>query len=82
MTRSDESLAPNRRSRRAASGVEHSDYDEDEVARGTAAAVLGALGRMQLKLDVLALEQAEALARIEDRLVALDERITELTIEE
>jgi hypothetical protein len=81
MTRPDDSLAPSRRSRRVAPQPVPSDYDEDEVARGTASAVLGALGRMQLKLDVLALEQAETLARIEDRLIALDERITELTIE-
>ena len=82
MTRPDESLAPSRRGRRSQPGANPSDYDDDEVARGTAAAVLGALGRMQLKLDVLARQQQDALVRIEQRLAALDERLTELTFVE
>ncbi|MCW2498785.1 MAG: hypothetical protein JWN87_461 [Frankiales bacterium] len=83
MTRPDETLAPSRRARRGVvAPTVLSDYDEAEVARGTAAAVLGALGRMQLKLDVLAKEQAEVLARLEARIVALDQRLTELTVEE
>lgn len=45
-------------------------YDNAEIARGQADAVLGALGRMQLRLDVLAREQSEALARIEALLEA------------
>jgi hypothetical protein len=84
MTRPDESLAPNRRSRRAtpAAAGPPTDYDEAEVARGTAAAVLGALGRMQLKLEVLAREQSEALARVEARLEALQQQLDELTVVE
>jgi hypothetical protein len=76
MTAPDESLAPNRRIRKAAAAP--TDYEDAEVARGTAAAFLGALGRMQLKLDVLAREQSDALARIESRLAALDQRLSEL----
>lgn len=79
MTAPDDALAPNRRIRKAAATP--SDYEADEIARGTAAAVLGALGRMQLKLDVLAREQTDALARIESQLSALDARLTELTLE-
>ncbi len=41
-----------------------SDFDAEEIARGQAAAVLGALGRMQLRLDVLAREQTEMFAKV------------------
>jgi hypothetical protein len=83
MTRPDESLAPSRRSRRtAAPAPVVSDYDDAEVARGQSAALLGALGRMQLKLDVLAREQSEAIARLEAKVDALQQTIDELTIVE
>jgi hypothetical protein len=64
-------LAPTRRTR-SAPAQPAPDFDDADVARGQAAAVLGALGRMQLKLDVLAREQSEALARIEAMLLKLD----------
>jgi hypothetical protein len=83
MTRPDESLAPSRRSRR--SGVAApiaSDYDDAEVARGSATALLGALGRMQLKLDVLAREQSEAITRLEAKVDRLQNTIDELTVVE
>ena len=49
-------------------------FDADDLARGQAAAVLGVLGRLQLRIDLLAREQAEALARIEARLASLEAR--------
>jgi hypothetical protein len=68
-------LAPTRR--RRAQGVplgspeaQQAEFDEAEIARGQSAAVLGALARMQLRLDVLAREQSEVLAKV---LEALDE---------
>lgn len=81
MTRPDESLAPSRRGRRPAV-TPTSDYDETEVARGSATALLGALGRMQLKLDVLSREQSEALARLEAKVERLQRTIDELTVVE
>jgi hypothetical protein len=50
-------------------------HENADVARGQAEAVLGFLGRMQLRLDVLSREQSEALARIEERLAALEHRL-------
>lgn len=81
MTAPDDALAPSRRVRRgaAASGA---DYDEADIARGGAAALLGALGRMQLKLDVLARENADALARIEAKVDALTATLDSLTVVE
>ena len=81
--RPDESLAPSRRSRRAGVATPTaSDYDDVEVARGSATALLGALGRMQLKLDLLAREQSEAIARLEAKVDALQQTIDELTVVE
>ena len=82
MTRPDESLAPSRRARRNAVTPAASDYDDAEVARGSATALLGALGRMQLKLDVLAREQTEAIARLEAKVDKLQQTIDELTVVE
>lgn len=82
MTRPDESLAPSRRARRNAVTPVASDYDDAEVARGSATALLGALGRMQLKLDVLAREQTEAIARLEAKVDKLQQTIDELTVVE
>jgi hypothetical protein len=53
-------LAPARRPR-GADEPTGPDYDDSDLARGQAAAVLGALGRMQLKLDVLTRGQGDAL---------------------
>ena len=83
MTRPDESLAPSRRSRRTGtSPAVASDYDDAEVARGSATALLGALGRMQLKLELMAREQNEALARLEAKVDGLQRTIDELTVVE
>lgn len=84
MTRPDESLAPSRRSRRtgAPAAPQASDYDEAEVARGQSAALLGALGRLQLRFDVVAREQAEAIERLEAKVDALQQTIDELTVVE
>lgn len=72
-------LAPARRGRTRAdpSPPSASDYTDEEVARGQSAAVLGALGRMQLRLDVLAREQAESLARVEALLERVDGRLAQ-----
>ncbi len=53
-------------------------YADAEVARGQADAVLGALGRMQLRLDVLGREQSEALASILAQLEYLTARLDNL----
>jgi hypothetical protein len=84
MTRPDESLAPSRRSRRSglAPQTGTSDYDDAEVARGSATALLGALGRLQLRLDVAAREQAETVARLEAKIDRLQRTIDELTVVE
>jgi hypothetical protein len=89
MTRPDESLAPSRRSRRtgaaptgATGASADSDYDDAEIARGSTTALLGALGRMQLKLDLLTRENSETLARLEAKVDALQQTIDELTVVE
>lgn len=64
--------------RRAAQAAVPQPFDEAEVARGQADAVLGALGRMQLRLDVLAREQADALDRILTTLDRLGDRLDAL----
>lgn len=84
MTRPDESLAPSRRSRRGAVAPQPiaSDYDEAEVARGSATALLGAIGRMQIKLDLIAREQSEAIGRLEAKVDRLQQTLDELTVVE
>jgi len=72
-----EPMAPVRR-RGAAPTPAPEAYDDAEVARGQADAVLGALGRMQLRLDVLAREQAEALDKILTTLDRLSARLAAL----
>jgi hypothetical protein len=57
--------------RRRGAPVQPKAFDDAEVARGQSDAVLGALGRMQLRLDLLAREQGEAL----DQIYAALERI-------
>jgi hypothetical protein len=44
--------------------------------------LLGALGRLQLKLDVAAREQADAIARLEAKVDRLQRTIDELTVVE
>lgn len=81
MTRPDDALAPSRRNRRG--GLpQASDYDEAEVARGSATALLGALGRMQLKLDLLARQHEESIARLEAKVDRMQQTIDELTLVE
>ena len=67
-------LAPVRRR-----GGPHTEpYEDAEVVRGQADAVLGALGRMQLRLDVLAREQGHALDQIVTALNRLTARLDAL----
>lgn len=64
------------RSRRAAAAPDTSaDYDEAELQRGLAAAVLGSLGRLQLRLDALAREQSDAFVGLKAQLADLDRRL-------
>jgi hypothetical protein len=72
----DVPLAPTRRSR-STPAAPVAEFDDADVVRGQAAAVLGALGRMQLKLDVLAREQSEALARLEARLESIERAVAQ-----
>jgi hypothetical protein len=76
--RRESPLSPVRR-RGGSASVPVESYTEPEIARGQSDAVLGALGRMQLRLDMLAREQSEALGMITqvleqvlDRLAALE----------
>ncbi len=74
--RGDTPLSPVRRRGGAQPGQPQESYADAEVARGQADAVLGAMGRMQLRLDILSREQTDALASItsmlEQVLVRLD----------
>jgi hypothetical protein len=78
MTTPDGGLAPVRRGRGRASEAAPDpvpEWDDADLARGQAAAVLGALGRMQLRLDVLAREQADGFARLTALLEDLQARL-------
>lgn len=68
-------LTPRRRKGPAAAPQ---PYLDEEVARGQADALLGALGRMQLRLDVLAREQADAFDRVVAALDGLSARLEAL----
>ena len=83
MTRPDESLAPSRRSRRGGLAPQApSDFNEAEIAHGSATALLGALGRMQLKLDLMTRVHTEAIGRLEAKVDRLQQTIDELTVVE
>jgi hypothetical protein len=71
-------LAPLRRGKSTRPAGAAPDVDDLDVARGQAAAVLGALGRLQLRVDVLAREQREAFDAIQHALADLDLRIAAL----
>ena len=66
------SSVPARRRRLEAPAPPAPEYDDHDLARGQAAAVLGVLGRLQLRIDVLAREQEAAFDRIEARLSAIE----------
>lgn len=70
------SLSPVRR--RGLTPAASEAYADPEIARGQADAVLGALGRMQLRLDLLAREQSESLGMITQVLEQLLERLDAL----
>ena len=79
----DGSLAPARRNRARFSPVvpivptapTPTEFSGAEIARGQADAVLGALARMQLKLDLLTREHSDSLARVEALLARLEHRL-------
>jgi hypothetical protein len=79
MTQPDEAFTPSRRPRRGQAQGQDA-YSDAEIARGSTDALVGALGRMQLRLNVLAREQADALGRIEAKVDALQQTIDELTV--
>ena len=53
-------------------------FEPAEVSQGLAGAVLGALGRMQIRLDLMAKEQSDALAAVHSRVEALAESLDAL----
>lgn len=65
--------SPRSRDRRPAPG--DAEYDDAELQRGLAAAVLGSLGRLQLRLDAMAREQSEALGELRTAISELDRRL-------
>ena len=63
--RRDAPLSPVRRRGGSQQGGQPPEsFAEAEIARGQTDALLGALGRMQLRLDVIGREQTESLASI------------------
>lgn len=82
----DGSLSPVRRradapptpARRGGQPSDQEPFTGSEIARGQSDAVLGALGRMQLRLDVLSREQADALASISALLEHVVARLDQL----
>ena len=68
------SLSPARRGRHTPLAEVIDGMDAD-LARGQAAAVLGGLGRLQLRLEVMAREQGEALAHLQQQLAELTRRL-------
>lgn len=73
--RDENPLAPARRSRARAHDSTSTGITDADVDRGLAAAVLGALGRLQLRLDVIDRQHAEAFAALRDAVTALDARL-------
>jgi hypothetical protein len=70
---------PRGRERRPGSaGAPDPGYDDAEVQRGLAAAVLGSLGRIQLRLDAIAREQTDTFAELREALAAIDRRLAAL----
>jgi hypothetical protein len=67
--------------RRRGAAIAPEGYADAEVARGQADAVLGALGRMQLRLDMLAREQSESLEAVLQVLEQVLDRLNELEAE-
>jgi hypothetical protein len=63
--------------RRRGSQPAAESFDDPEIARGQSDALLGALGRMQLRLDVLAREQGEAFDKILSAIDRLNTRLDE-----
>jgi hypothetical protein len=60
------------RDRRPAGSAE---YDDADLQRGLAAAVLGSLGRLQLRLDAMAREQTESLTELRSAIADIDRRL-------
>ena len=74
-----QSMAPVRRRSTPAAPTAAPHFDEAEIARGQADALLGALGRMQIRLDLLSREQADHFDRIATALERLNERLDALS---
>jgi hypothetical protein len=76
MTEADDPvLRPARRRDRADATPD--DGDLDAVERGRTAALLGALGRMQMTLDVIGKQQQQRLDAIEARLSRIERSLGE-----
>lgn len=76
---SRQSMAPVRRRSTPTPPPAAPHFDEAEIARGQADALLGALGRMQIRLDLLSREQADHFDRIASALERLNERLDALS---
>jgi hypothetical protein len=74
----DTPFSPARRPRGRLGRDELDAEDDADLDRGRTTALLGALGRMQLRLDVLAQQQPEGFERILELLERLDERLARL----
>jgi hypothetical protein len=72
---SEHALAPARTPRTRDRRPAAPEYDDADVQRGLAAAVLGSLGRIQLRLDALAREQSEAFAELLTSVSDLERRL-------
>lgn len=71
-------VTPARRERtRPGRRHEQPEVDEElaDLERGRTAALLSTLGRMQLRLDLLAREQREALASLQSSVEAIERRL-------
>jgi hypothetical protein len=81
-SRGDLPLTPARRNRDRGRSEGTADvrpeYDDADLQRGLAAAVLGTLGRMQLRLEALSHQQMEAFSALQSTLAALDARLAAL----
>jgi hypothetical protein len=69
----EHSLAPARTPRTRRADIH--EYDDADVQRGLAAAVMGSLGRIQLRLDAIAREQHEAFTELRATASELERRL-------
>lgn len=54
-------------------------FDEADLERGRSVALLGVLGRLQLRVDVLSRQQAEAMQGLQASLATIEQRLASLS---